>query len=258
MAVGGELIARGDHGAEMYVIQSGRVRITKQMGGREVVLGDLGPGDFFGEMSLLESLPTPTRSPSGRRSCWCSMRARCWALAPRPDVRPRDAPPPERSGAHAQRRAREGARHERDRRLSVIIDACEDRLYVISDLHLGNPSSTARGRLVEFLDYARITRTSVCINGDGFEMLQTSLATRLRCRAGAQRCAGSCTTATARTTSSATTTSRSNTSSRTGCSPRSFSTCARRVAHPHRARPPLRPLVRALPEGLRAGARGSA
>ena len=47
----------GDHGAEMYVIQSGRVRITKQMGGREVVLGDLGPGDFFGEMSLLESLP---------------------------------------------------------------------------------------------------------------------------------------------------------------------------------------------------------
>ncbi len=58
MAVGGELIVRaGDLGAEMYVIQSGRVRITKQMGGREVVLGDLGPGDFFGEMSLLESLP---------------------------------------------------------------------------------------------------------------------------------------------------------------------------------------------------------
>jgi CRP/FNR family transcriptional regulator, cyclic AMP receptor protein len=58
VAVGGELIVRaGDHGAEMYVIQSGRVRITKQMGGREVVLGDLGPGDFFGEMSLLESLP---------------------------------------------------------------------------------------------------------------------------------------------------------------------------------------------------------
>ena len=58
MAVGGELIVHaGDLGAEMYVIQSGRVRITKQMGGREVVLGDLGPGDFFGEMSLLESLP---------------------------------------------------------------------------------------------------------------------------------------------------------------------------------------------------------
>jgi CRP-like cAMP-binding protein len=54
----GEHIVRvGDHGAEMYIIQSGRVRITKQMAGREVALGDLGPGDFFGEMSLLESLP---------------------------------------------------------------------------------------------------------------------------------------------------------------------------------------------------------
>ena len=60
----------------------------------------------------------------------------------------------------------------------MIIDAEEERLFVISDLHLGNPSSTARGRLVEFLDYARITGTSVCINGDGFEMLQTSF-TRL-------------------------------------------------------------------------------
>jgi UDP-2,3-diacylglucosamine pyrophosphatase LpxH len=58
----------------------------------------------------------------------------------------------------------------------VIIDAEEDRLLVISDLHLGNPSSTARTRLVEFLDYARITNTSVCINGDGFEMLQTSFS----------------------------------------------------------------------------------
>ena len=60
----------------------------------------------------------------------------------------------------------------------MIIDAEEERLFVISDLHLGNPSSTARSRLVEFLDYARITGTSICINGDGFEMLQTSF-TRL-------------------------------------------------------------------------------
>jgi UDP-2,3-diacylglucosamine pyrophosphatase LpxH len=58
----------------------------------------------------------------------------------------------------------------------VIIDAEEDRLLVISNLHLGNPTSTARTRLVEFLDYARITNTSVCINGDGFEMLQTSFS----------------------------------------------------------------------------------
>ncbi len=54
----GEVIVRvGDHGAEMYVIKSGRVRISRQMAGRTVVLSELGPGDFFGEMSLLESLP---------------------------------------------------------------------------------------------------------------------------------------------------------------------------------------------------------
>ena len=58
----------------------------------------------------------------------------------------------------------------------MIIDAAEERLFVISDLHLGNPSSTARSRLVEFLEYARLTGTSVCINGDGFEMLQTSFS----------------------------------------------------------------------------------
>ncbi|HTN80538.1 MAG TPA: metallophosphoesterase, partial [Acidimicrobiales bacterium] len=58
----------------------------------------------------------------------------------------------------------------------MIIDAEEGRLFVISDLHLGNPSSTARSRLVEFLEYARLTGTSVCVNGDGFEMLQTSFS----------------------------------------------------------------------------------
>jgi CRP/FNR family transcriptional regulator, cyclic AMP receptor protein len=58
VAPDGELIVRaGDHGAEMYVIKSGRVRISRPMGGRTVVLSELGPGDFFGEMSLLESLP---------------------------------------------------------------------------------------------------------------------------------------------------------------------------------------------------------
>jgi CRP-like cAMP-binding protein len=58
MVPDGEVIVRvGDHGAEMYVIKSGRVRISRPMGGRTVVLSELGPGDFFGEMSLLESLP---------------------------------------------------------------------------------------------------------------------------------------------------------------------------------------------------------
>jgi UDP-2,3-diacylglucosamine pyrophosphatase LpxH len=56
----------------------------------------------------------------------------------------------------------------------VNIEAAEEHLVVISDLHLGNPASSARTRLVAFLDHIRDTGASVCINGDGFDMLQTS------------------------------------------------------------------------------------
>ena len=51
--------------------------------------------------------------------------------------------------------------------------ATEDRMFVVSDLHLGNPSSTARSRLVSFLSHALNERASVCINGDGFDLAQT-------------------------------------------------------------------------------------
>lgn len=54
----GDLIVReGDTSRHMYVIQTGRVEITKRIGGDEVTLAILDKGDFFGEMSLLESLP---------------------------------------------------------------------------------------------------------------------------------------------------------------------------------------------------------
>lgn len=54
----GDVIVReGDTSREMYVIQVGKVAITKGVDDREVTLATLGRGDFFGEMSLLESLP---------------------------------------------------------------------------------------------------------------------------------------------------------------------------------------------------------
>ncbi len=54
----GEYIVReGEESHNMYVIQSGSVQITKSVGDDEVILATLGKGDFFGEMSLLESLP---------------------------------------------------------------------------------------------------------------------------------------------------------------------------------------------------------
>jgi CRP/FNR family transcriptional regulator, cyclic AMP receptor protein len=54
----GELVVRqGDSGSEMFVIQRGEVEIRKRASGRDVVLATLGRGEFFGEMSVLESLP---------------------------------------------------------------------------------------------------------------------------------------------------------------------------------------------------------
>jgi CRP/FNR family transcriptional regulator, cyclic AMP receptor protein len=51
------IVQEGDLTRDMFVIRSGKVRITKQVGDREVELATLERGDFFGEMSLLESLP---------------------------------------------------------------------------------------------------------------------------------------------------------------------------------------------------------
>jgi CRP-like cAMP-binding protein len=41
----------------MYVIRSGKVNIWKRISESEITLAVLGPGEFFGEMALLEGLP---------------------------------------------------------------------------------------------------------------------------------------------------------------------------------------------------------
>jgi CRP-like cAMP-binding protein len=51
------LFREDDPGDRMYVIQSGKVRITKQAQNREKVLAVLGPGEFFGEMAILNAKP---------------------------------------------------------------------------------------------------------------------------------------------------------------------------------------------------------
>lgn len=54
----GEIIVHdGDEDRHMYVIQHGKVVVTKDLGDREVTLAILERGSFFGEMALLESLP---------------------------------------------------------------------------------------------------------------------------------------------------------------------------------------------------------
>ncbi|MEI8258842.1 MAG: Crp/Fnr family transcriptional regulator [Deltaproteobacteria bacterium] len=54
---GAEVFREGDSGKTMYVIQTGKVRITKDLPTGSRVLAILGPGDFFGEMAILNDKP---------------------------------------------------------------------------------------------------------------------------------------------------------------------------------------------------------
>ena len=49
IAEGHVLVKEGDRGLEFFVIVSGRAKVSRR--GRKV--GELGPGDFFGELALL-------------------------------------------------------------------------------------------------------------------------------------------------------------------------------------------------------------
>jgi CRP-like cAMP-binding protein len=51
------LFRENEPGQEMYIIQSGKVKISKQVRNIEKTLVILGKGDFFGEMSILNNKP---------------------------------------------------------------------------------------------------------------------------------------------------------------------------------------------------------
>jgi len=54
----GEVIVKeGDISKDMFILQDGAVKVVKHMAGQEIELGTMKKGDFFGEMSLLESQP---------------------------------------------------------------------------------------------------------------------------------------------------------------------------------------------------------
>lgn len=53
-AAGETIIRMGEPGAEMYVIRSGRVKVVLERPTESVVLAVLGPGDFFGELSIFD------------------------------------------------------------------------------------------------------------------------------------------------------------------------------------------------------------
>lgn len=51
------IIRENDPGHELFFIESGRVRVTRQRGAQALFLAELGAGDLFGEMALLTGSP---------------------------------------------------------------------------------------------------------------------------------------------------------------------------------------------------------
>ena len=56
-APGQEIVREGDTGVGAFIIRSGRCEVLQRRGADPSRIGELGPGDFFGEMALLDEFP---------------------------------------------------------------------------------------------------------------------------------------------------------------------------------------------------------
>lgn len=56
-SVGDQVVAENSFGNTLYVLVEGKVSILKSIKDKEVLLTTLGPGDYFGEVSLLDNNP---------------------------------------------------------------------------------------------------------------------------------------------------------------------------------------------------------
>jgi len=77
LAAGEHFFHEGDGATGMFVLEAGHVLIARAAAGRTIVLGELGPGDCFGEMALMDMHP---RSASARAV------DECQAIEIRPDA----------------------------------------------------------------------------------------------------------------------------------------------------------------------------
>jgi CRP/FNR family transcriptional regulator, cyclic AMP receptor protein len=51
------IFEEGDTGRELYIVQQGFIKIRKKISGGEIDLAEFKKGDFFGDISLLQSIP---------------------------------------------------------------------------------------------------------------------------------------------------------------------------------------------------------
>jgi CRP-like cAMP-binding protein len=55
-APGAVICGEGDDGEEMYIIQKGKVRVSKRFAGKANIISVLEKGDFFGEMAIVNRI----------------------------------------------------------------------------------------------------------------------------------------------------------------------------------------------------------
>jgi CRP/FNR family cyclic AMP-dependent transcriptional regulator len=58
----------GDPGRSFFLVVAGLIKISLTRHGREVVLAELGPGDYFGELSLIDGHPRSADAIAAQRS----------------------------------------------------------------------------------------------------------------------------------------------------------------------------------------------
>jgi CRP/FNR family cyclic AMP-dependent transcriptional regulator len=59
------IFEEGNYGDEMYIVHSGLVKLVKQSMGREMVIATIQPGEFFGEMALVDNAPRSVSAVAG-------------------------------------------------------------------------------------------------------------------------------------------------------------------------------------------------
>jgi CRP-like cAMP-binding protein len=69
----------GDPGSDVFIVLEGTVRVVvRTPAGEEFVLGDLGPGELFGEMAAIDGAPRSANVTTLHRSLLCRMPAKAF------------------------------------------------------------------------------------------------------------------------------------------------------------------------------------
>lgn len=69
-AAGETIFQEGEPGRQMFIVEEGQVEIFRSAAGGPKKVGTLGPGDFFGEMAIIDDLP---RAASARARSECRL-----------------------------------------------------------------------------------------------------------------------------------------------------------------------------------------